>query len=89
MTEKKDVWISLWYHASNSIPAFADAPDLGSCPHARIAMRHMGITYKQAVPFSTLDGWRFYDCENIPEMLPEWATVCPHKGFFGEGGEDE
>ena len=50
--------------------------DLYTAPkHAQICMRELGITYQLAVPQSLGDCWWFFNCENVPEELPEWATV--------------
>lgn len=41
--------------------------------HAQECMRDLSITYQKAVPQSLLDCWWFFNCENIPEELPEWV----------------
>lgn len=63
--------VSLWYNYPG--PAFPEQPELGDCPHAQEAMRHLGITYKNATSHPIADCWVFYECENIPEILPKWA----------------
>lgn len=74
---RKNVTISLYYnHGQADVNAFPDAPELGGCPHAQDAMRHMGITYALAEPHSISDCWVFYDCQNIPPAPhPKWMTV--------------
>lgn len=66
-----DINVSLWYNYPER--AFKDAPELGMEPHAQEAMRHLGITYKEATSHPIADCWIFYDCENIPDVLPKWA----------------
>lgn len=34
-------------------------------------MKQLGITYQHATPQSMGDQWWFWNCENIPEELPE------------------
>jgi hypothetical protein len=74
---RKNVTISLWYNLGQTdVNAFPDAPELGECPHAQLAMRHMGITYAIAEPHSISDCWVFYDCQNIPPApYPKWMAV--------------
>ena len=43
--------------------------------HAIDAMNDLGITYKSAIPQSLGDQWVFYDCQNIPESLPRYASL--------------
>lgn len=38
--------------------------------HAQTVMRELGITYERATPQSICDQWWFWNCENIPEVLP-------------------
>ena len=68
------LWLNLYYAGDGKTPALPDHPDLGPCPHAQTAMRHLGITYAKAVPHSVVDGWAFYHCENVPDNLPPWLT---------------
>lgn len=74
---RKNVAISLWYnHGEADANAFPDAPELGECPHAQVAMRHMGITYASAEPQPIADRWVFFDCQNIPPgPHPKWMAV--------------
>jgi len=44
-------------------------------PHAQTRMREMGITYQHATPQSMADQWWFWNCENIPNPLPEYLSV--------------
>ena len=39
--------------------------------HAERYMERLGITYQQATPQSIIDCWFFWNCENIPDDLPE------------------
>ena len=36
--------------------------------------RELGITYAHATPQSLFDCWWFWNCENIPENLPDYIT---------------
>ncbi len=47
----------------------------GANVHPQIAMKDMGITYKQAIPQSLGDQWWFQDCENVPDPLPLYLEV--------------
>ena len=70
--------INLYYNyapGEDDNPAFPDAPELGTGPHAQKAMAHMGIEYEAAYAQSVTDSWIFYRCTNIPDELPKWATV--------------
>ena len=42
---------------------------LGSM-HAQKAMREMGISYQHSTPQSMGDQWWFWNCGNLPDMLP-------------------
>lgn len=46
----------------------------GKCRHAQVVMRELGITYQHSTPQSISDQWWFWNCENIPEFLPEYIT---------------
>lgn len=55
--------------------------------HAQIAMKKLGITYQMAVPQSLYDSWWFFNCENVPDPLPEGITLLkrePHE-YVGYG----
>ena len=39
--------------------------------HAQEFMETMGIAYQHAVPQSMFDSWWFFNCENIPDPLPD------------------
>lgn len=66
--------LNLWYNADEKIPAFADAPELGWSPHPQKAMKHLGITYRDCDCSSMAECWWFYDCQNVPEVLPKWLS---------------
>jgi hypothetical protein len=42
--------------------------------HPQLVMRELGITYQHSTPKSMGDQWWFWNCENIPEELPEYLT---------------
>jgi hypothetical protein len=47
--------------------------DLYTAPkHAQTCMKELGITYQLAVPQSIGDCWWFFNCENVPDQLPEY-----------------
>jgi hypothetical protein len=73
----KTVRLCLWWnHGEPDENAFPDAPELGKDPHAQVAMKHMGITYKDAWPQPISDSWTFYGCDNVPPPpYPRWMKV--------------
>lgn len=44
----------------------------GEKRHAQAVMESLGITYQHAVPQSMGDQWQFWNCENVPDALPEY-----------------
>lgn len=42
--------------------------------HAQEGMKDLGITYQHSTPQSMGDQWWFWNCENIPNELPEHIT---------------
>lgn len=42
--------------------------------HPQKKMRELGITYQHATPQSMGDQWWFWNCENIPNDLPEYIA---------------
>ncbi len=42
--------------------------------HAQDRMKSLGITYQHATPQSLGDQWWFWNCENVPDSLPEDLT---------------
>jgi hypothetical protein len=72
-----NITVSLWWnHGEPDENAFPDAPHLGKNPHPETAMKHMGISYREAVPSPISDTWRFWGCSNVPEgPYPRWMTV--------------
>ena len=43
--------------------------------HAQAVMKDLDITYQHSVPQSISDNWEFWNCENVPEELPEFLKV--------------
>jgi hypothetical protein len=43
--------------------------------HPQKYMESLGITYQHATPQSIADQWWFWNCENIPENLPERFSI--------------
>lgn len=42
--------------------------------HPQELMRDLGITYQHCTPQSLYDMWQFWNCENVPDKLPECIT---------------
>jgi len=42
--------------------------------HAQEVMKELGITYKHCTPQSLGDQFWFWNCEFVPENLPEYIT---------------
>ena len=45
--------------------------------HPQQTMRRLGITYQIATPQSISDCWWFWNCENVPDTLPEHFDILP------------
>lgn len=43
--------------------------------HAQVVMKELGITYQHSTPRSLGDQFWFWNCENVPSILPEYITV--------------
>lgn len=46
----------------------------GNYKRPQLVMRELGISYQHQVPQSVADCWEFWNCENIPEKLPDYLT---------------
>jgi hypothetical protein len=42
--------------------------------HPQDVMKALGISYQYAVPQSIADQWWFFNCENVPSLLPSYLT---------------
>jgi len=42
--------------------------------HPQAVMEELGITYQHATPQSISDQWWFWNCENLPNNLPEFLS---------------
>ena len=42
--------------------------------HAQEIMKELRITYQHATPQSMGDQWWFWNCENVPDELPEYLS---------------
>jgi len=42
--------------------------------HPQIVMKELGITYDEGVPQSICDQWWFFNCSNLPKVLPLFLT---------------
>lgn len=63
--------------------------------HAQEYMEDMGITYQLAVPQSMSDSWWFFNCENIPDPMPDclrfltWAPQqCVGRGLSQQNADE-
>jgi len=43
--------------------------------HPQQTMKRLGITYQHATPQSIGEQWWFWNCENVPEPLPEHFSI--------------
>ena len=43
--------------------------------HPQATMKRLGITYQHSTPQSMGDQWWFWNCENVPEPLPEQFSI--------------
>lgn len=50
-------------------------PGQTSPGHPQEAMRALGITYQHATPQTAGEQWWFWNCENVPEVLPPFLEV--------------
>jgi hypothetical protein len=48
---------------------------MGYNEHPQQTMKRLGITYQHATPQSMGDQWWFWNCENVPEPLPEHFSI--------------
>lgn len=42
--------------------------------HPQLIMDDLGIKWQHATPQSIADQWWFWNCENVPDILPEFIT---------------
>lgn len=47
----------------------------GLVGHPQQIMKALGITYQHAVPQSITDSWEFWNCKNIPDILPSAIEI--------------
>lgn len=47
----------------------------GPSGHPQEVIKKLGITYQHATPQSLYDAWWFWNCENLPDKLPDCITV--------------
>ena len=40
--------------------------------HAQTIMKELGITYQNSTPQTICDQWWFWNCENVPDSLPNY-----------------
>ena len=51
------------------------AQDAGVNEHPQNVMRQLKIKYEHATPQSMHDGWQFWNCTDLPDLLPEYLRV--------------
>ena len=51
------------------------ADNMGVNGHPLDIMAGLGITYQHATPQSISDSWWFWNCENIPDLLPDYLEL--------------
>jgi len=42
--------------------------------HPQVLMKELGISYTHATPQSIADQWWFWNCSNVPIVLPRYLT---------------
>ena len=47
----------------------------GEKRHAQVVMEELGITYTHSTPQSMFDQWWFWNCDNIPDILPKYLNI--------------
>jgi NADH:ubiquinone oxidoreductase subunit E len=47
----------------------------GEKRHAQEVMKELGITYRHCTAQSMFDQWWFWNCDNIPDILPKYLSV--------------
>lgn len=65
-----------------------------SLMHPQAAMKELGITYQHATPQSMGDQWWFWNCENLPDIVPPFLEPlnldpmeCIGRGLSKESAE--
>ncbi len=53
--------------------------------HPQLEMKKLGIIYQYVTPQSILDEWWFWNCENVPNPLPEYLEVLNINPFDAIG----
>ena len=48
-------------------------------------MEELGITYQVATPRPIGDMWQFWNCENVPEVIPDYLSVADWNPMNGIG----
>ena len=51
-----------------------EAHKSGVTGHPQKVMKDLGISYQHSTPQSMGDQWWFWNCENIPENMPEYLS---------------
>ena len=46
--------------------------DMPKDKHPQVVIKDLGVEYKDYKIISVADAWVFYDCSNIPELLPNY-----------------
>ena len=49
--------------------------DFSESRHPQEVMKQLGITYQHVTPQSLAEQFWFWNCENVPDELPEYITI--------------
>lgn len=53
--------------------------------HAEKFMQRHGITYEHAEPNMAAECWHFFNCQNVPDVLPNGLRVfVPNPKYWGD-----
>ncbi len=65
--------------------------DHGEKRHAQVVMKELGITYQHSTPQSLYEQWWFWNCENVPEIFPDFISELEVKPMdaIGRGLDEE
>ena len=54
---------------------YLEAWELGIEEHAQTQMKKLGISYTHSTPQPIGDQWWFWNCTNVPDILPSYISV--------------
>ena len=56
--------------------SYMTASDCYDKRHAQVVVNELGITWQHSTPQSLGDAFWFWNCENVPEVLPKYLSVA-------------